>query len=543
MKQKQATKSLKSNFIYNFISQILTLIVPLITTPYLSRVLHEEGNGRFGFSSSIITYFVLFANLGFDMYGQRQIASCKNDEERSKVFWEVFILKTIFTSVALAVLYSIIFTVGFGENYNLLILILSLQVITIPFDIQYYFRGEENFKSIAIRTIIMRVVGLICIFVFVKTENDTWIYTLCYAVSMVFSNLIMWPSIIGKIKKVPPKQLELTRHLKPTLIIFLPTLAVTIYSVFDKTMIGLLAENPDYENGCYEQAYKINSVALLLVTIISSVMVSRNARDFSQGNMDEFKRHIARAIRYVWMMGLPLIVGFAVLSGNLSSWFLGDGYEEAPLLMQIMSVRFVISGLGTVFGDQLFIAARKEIYPTIATFVAAALNVGLNWVLIPRYGATGAAISTAVCEVTVTTILAILALAKKFVSLKTIFGSIWRYAIAAAVMFAPIFFMQKYLGNGIWQFILITFVGVLAYFTMLIILRDKFIIDLCKSVRSALKSKIQNAGHRNEGNAVSDNVAADEDGNTAMICTEGEGSEGKGSNTDDTAEKQIDEDK
>ncbi len=484
-------RGLKSNFIYNFIGQILILIVPLITAPYVARVLHEVGNGQYSYASSIITYFTLFANMGFDVYGQRQIARYQDDKyNKSRVFWELFILKCLTTAVSLIVLYAIAFSVGFGESYNYLVLIMSLQVIAIPFDIQFLFRGDEDFRSIAIRTIIMKVVALVCIFVFVKDEGDLWVYALLTAASTLGANLIMWPAIARRISFVKPSELKLTHHIKPAFLIFLPTLAVTVYSVFDKTMIGLLADNPDYENGCYEQAYKLNSVALLLVTVISSVMISRNAHDYKVGDKKSLENHLYFACNYVWMIGVPLIVGFAVLSENLSSWFLGEGYAEVPLLMKVMSVRFIVSGFGVVFGDQLFIAIGKEKYPTIATLCAAVVNILLNYFLIPVCGATGAAIATAVCEVLVTTVLAIFAWKYKFLSIKKVIVSSWKYIVAAAVMFLPIFFMQMYLGYSIWTFILITAAGALAYFVALFLLRDKFFISLINNILTSVKDKL-----------------------------------------------------
>ena len=184
---------LKANFIYNFISQILTLIIPLITTPYLARVLMETGNGQYSYSVSIITFFTLFANLGFDIYGQRQVAACRNDKQaKSAVFWELFCLKSITTVIALAVLASVVFTIGFGENYDKLILILSIQIIAIPFDIQFLYRGDEEFKSIAIRTIIMKLICLVFIFLFVKDSTQTWVYALIMSVSVIASNFVLW---------------------------------------------------------------------------------------------------------------------------------------------------------------------------------------------------------------------------------------------------------------------------------------------------------------------------------------------------------------
>lgn len=485
-------RGLKINFIYNFIGQILILIVPLITMPYLARVLREAGNGQFSYASSIITYFTLFANMGFDVYGQRQIARYQDDKyNKSKVFWELFVLKGATTLISLAVLYGVLFTAGFGQSYNYLILILSIQVIAVPFDIQFLFRGDEDFRAIALRTIVMRVVALVCIFVFVKKESDLWIYTLLTAASTLGANLIMWPSIIKRISYVSPRRLKIFQHLKPALLIFLPTLAVTVYSVFDKTMIGLIAANPDYENGCYEQAYKINSVALLLITVISSVMVSRNAHDYQVGDRQNLDKHLYYACNYVWMIGIPLIVGFAVLSENLSSWFLGEGYAEVPLLLKVMSVRFIASGFGVVVGDQLFIAIGKEKYPTIATMCAAVFNIVLNYLLIPQLGATGAAIATAVCEVIVTSVLVFFAWRHRYLSPKKILLSSWKYLLAAGVMFVPVFFMQRYMGYSVWTFAAITAVGAIAYFLTLFLLRDSFFLSVVKNVICSVKDKLR----------------------------------------------------
>lgn len=483
---------LKSNFAFNFISQILTLIIPLITTPYLARVLQETGNGQYSYAFSIITYFTLFANLGFDVYGQRQIAAAQGDiEAKSKVFWEIFTFKTILTVISVAVLYSISFTVGFGDNYTNLILILSIQVIAVPFDIQFLYRGEEDFAIIAIRSIILKVVGLICIFLFVKQQSDTWIYALCIAGSTVLSNLIMWTTLKNRIKLVSFKSIKLWRHFKPMMLIFFPALAVTVYSVFDKTMIGLLAENPDYQNGCYEQAYKLNGVALLLVTVISSVMVSRNAHDYSVGDMDSVKRHIYLAGNYTFMIGLPLIAGFFVLSGNLCSWFLGDGYAEVPLLLQIMSVRFIFSGLGEIFGSQLFIAIGKEKYPTIATGISAVVNITLNLFLIKYWGAVGATITTAISEFLVTAILACFVMKGKYVSVGKMILSSWKYLVSALIMGTAIYFIQKFMPYGIWSFLVITAIGVIIYALSLFALRDKFFLTFMTKGKSFVLRKLK----------------------------------------------------
>ncbi|MCD7728664.1 MAG: polysaccharide biosynthesis C-terminal domain-containing protein [Clostridia bacterium] len=488
----KSKSSLSANFIYNFISQVLTLIVPLITTPYIARILHEEGNGQYSYAASIITYFILIANLGFTTYGQREMAKCGDDAEKKRqTFWSIVVARSFSTIISLGALFAILYTVGFGESYNTIILVLSIQVVAVIFDLQFYYQGIENFKSLAIRSIIMKVAGLIAIFVFVKSEDDVWVYALCLSVITICSNFIMWPSALKDLGFFKKGDLSFKTHYKGTLLIFLPALAVTIYSVCDKTMIGLLSSNPDYDNGCYEQAYKINSVALLLVTIIDQVFVSRNANELGNGNIEGLKNNIYFACNYVWLVGCALIAGFAVLSGNLSSWFLGDGYTEVPLLMQIMSVRFICSGLGNIFGNELFIVIGKEKYTFIATIIAAVINFPLNAVLIIPFGAVGAAIATAVAEFLVTLVYIIILIKRKDVSVKKIIFMSWKYILSAVVMFVVIYFIQSAMNYSIGSFILITVIGCVVYGAMLLVLRDKFFISLIKFAFDKVKSIIK----------------------------------------------------
>ena len=496
-------KKLFKNYIFNFISQILTLIVPLITTPYVSRVLTEVGVGQYSYSYSIITYFVLFANLGFATYGQREIAKANGDKEKiSKTFYEIFSLRIVTTLISTIVLFSILFTFGFGDKYNTLIMILSIQVFAVIFDINFLYQGIEDFKAIAIRSIVVRVVMMTCIFVFVKQQSDLELYTLLLSLSQLLGVVIMWPTIFKIIKKVPLKSLEFKKHIGPTILIFLPTLAVTVYSVFDKTMIGLLAQNPDYENGCYEQAYKINGVALLLITVISPIFIPRNASEISNNNIDGLRKNLYFVCNYTWMLGLPMIVGFIVLSKNLSSWFLGEGYNSAPALMAIMSIRFISSGLSECFGNQYFIVKGKENIVTLSAIIAAVINLVFNFIVIPNYGAIGAAIATAICEISITLIQGIFMYKENVVSMRKIVFMSFKYIVASAIMFVPIFFMQKYLGYSIWTFILIAGVGALVYFLVLILLKDKFVFNLISFAMSFVKNKVNKPVLETETNKV-----------------------------------------
>ena len=469
-------KSLKKNYIFNFINQVLTLIIPLITTPYLSRVFHEAGNGQIAFANNIITYFTMIANLGYSVYGQREIAKFQDDDyKRSKIFWEIIIIRIILSVFSFCLLMMTTFSGLYGQSYTKLIMIFSIQVIAIAFDVNFYYQGEEDFRSVAIRTIILRSLCLIFIFTFVKREDQMWLYALIYSSSVLFANIIMWPKLVKLVKKVPFKNLEFRKHFMPALIIFLPTLATTIYGSLDKLMIGYLATNPDYQNGCYNQALKLNQTILILITVIDSIMVARNSHDYVVKKKKKMERHIYFSCDYVLHLGIPLIVGMIVLSKNLSSWFLGDGFIEVPTLLDIMSVRFIVSGLACVFGNQLFIAIGKEKYTTIAHITTALSNLVLNFVFIPWLGAIGGSITTALAETIDCVVLTVIAIHGKYVSANILLKSIPKPLIASFAMFAAIKPLEAMFPYSIISFCFVVLIGALVYFIVLIVLRDSFV--------------------------------------------------------------------
>ena len=479
--------SVKKNAIYNLISKLLVTIIPVITTPYLARVLGEVGNGQISYVSSIITYFTLAASLGFSTYGQREIAKCRDDrEQRSVTFWEIFTTKVITTTVSLGILAVLIFTIGFGERYNTLMLIMSLQVIAVIFDIEYLYTGNENFKSIAIRNIIVKIIGVALIFIFVRTADNVWVYALYLSLSTVFSYLIMWTGLKKYVGRVSIKKLKPWRHLKGTLIIFLPMVITSLFTTFDKTMIGMLSPNPDYDNGCYEQAYKINNIAQTFIIIFSSVMIPRNVYAYKTGDIETMNNNIYKTCQYVWLTSLFFVVGFMVLSENFCEWFLGEGYAEVPTLMYIMAVRLLVSGFSIIFGDR-FIAMGKETFWMLSVLAGAISNIAINAVLIPIWGAIGAAVATAACEVVILIIMSILTFRKNGLSFKSVFAPSWRYLMAAGEAFCIMFILQYFMPYAIWSFIVIGLCGAIAYAGMLLLLRDKFFVNLIGSIFGKLR--------------------------------------------------------
>ncbi len=477
MKKNRAfTKgTLRANYFYNFASQVLTLIIPLLTTPYLARVFHEEGNGQIAFANTIITYFTMFANLGFSTYGQREIAKYQDDDyNRTKVFWEVFLLRAIFTLISL-ILLVISTSVGiYGQKYNTLIFLFSIQVFAVLFDVNFFFQGQEDFKSIAIRTITLKLVCLACVFLFVRKSTDTWIYALMYSLSVLIANALMWPRLITRIIKIPYNNFDLRKHLKPSLIIFFPTLAATIYGSLDKLMIGYLCGNPDYENGCYNQALKLNQAMLVVVIVLNSIMIARNSHDYAVGNRTKVKEHINFSCNYVISLGIPMIAGVVALSENLSSWYLGSGYKEVPILLNIMSTRFITSGLACVFGNELFISIGKEKYPTIAHIITAVTNLILNVYFISHWGAVGGAITTALSEFTDFAVLFWLACREGYVKPKSLLIMSLKPLVASVVMFMTVKWIDVTMRTSFFSFAICVCAGTTIYACCLLLFKDTF---------------------------------------------------------------------
>ena len=473
------SKTLTSNFVFSLINQILAIVLPLITAPYVARILGATGNGQYSYAFSIAQYFVIFASLGFSSYGQREIAKSGDDiKKRSTIFWELFILRFLITLFSFSIFLIFGFTLGYGINSQLLIFAVSINIISVAFDLTFFFQGMEEFKMLAIRTIIIRLILISLIFIFVHTANDVWLYALITVLATLGANLIMFFSLKGRLILPNFSSLQFRKHIKPVILLFIPNIAITLYTILDKTMINIFTngtqEFKDYSNGCYEQAYKINSLALIFVTVISSIFQSRNSVLHAKSDEIGVRKNVNFAINYVWHISVPLIFGFIVLSNNLTSRFFGPGYDDTPLLMIIMAPRFLFSGLIEVFTTQTLLVYNKEKYISISTRIAAIVNITFNLILIPFIGAVGAAIATSLCELI--NCLFVIYIGKKmnYFAWKNFLLASIKPLIAGLIMFLTIFTIQYFWDYSILSFIVITLTGVFVYGIILLLLKDDF---------------------------------------------------------------------
>ena len=477
-------KSVKKNYIYNVIYQMLIIIIPIVVTPYISRVLDPDGVGEYSFCLALVTYFTIFANLGFGTYAQREVAKYQDDREKQTiVFWEIFLCRLIPVGLSLVVNLLLAFYGVYGK-YTSLMLLLSINIISIAFEITFFFQGNEEFGKLVIVNLIIKILGTTSIFIFVKTPENVWIYALINSLVLIISNLFLWLLLRKKLIKVKIADLRPMRHIFGSLRLFIPALAISLYTVLDKTLIGFITHN-DAENGFYEQAEKIVKMSMTLVTCLGTVMIPRNSYEIERGNVEQVQTNNYNAIHFIWLLGMPLMAGNILIANNMIPWFLGTSFNQSIVLMQILSLLILVIGLSNVIGLQYLLPCRKDRQFTLAITAGVVTNLVMNIPLIYFYGALGAAISTIMAETTVTIIMLILA--SKHLSFRKILVLSLKPLFATIIMCAVIFPLSYFLTSSILHTSIIVVSGIVVYGLAILVLRDSLVINLLKGIKLKIK--------------------------------------------------------
>lgn len=505
-KTVQKQKSAKKNYFYNLVYQFLLLIAPLITTPYISRVIGVSGVGQYSFTYSITSYFVLLASLGFGFYAQREIARHDSSKKNQSIlFWEIMICKFLSMGLALCIDLALIFA-GVYQEYTLLMKLLLINIVSTFFDVSFFFQGREEFGLLALVNSIAKILGVVCIFVFVKSENDLWLYAIFQSAIMALPYFVLFFFLPKRLEKVSLSELHFTRHLVPTLRLFVPTIAASIYTMLDRTLIGLMVTGEktiigedgveivkkisDLENGYYEQAEKIVKMAMTVITSLGTVMIPRNSKEIASGHVDKFIENIYKSLRFAFFLGVPIFLGLLAVANNFCPWFFGEGYEKVPALMMIFSPIVLIIGLSNVLGLQCLIPEKQDGKFTIAITCGAIINLCLNLIFIPFYQSFGAAIASVIAESIVTATMFVFV--RKQISFVKAIKTSWKYFVAGSVMFIAVFTTQHFLTPSLLYTCLLVLEGVAIYALMLLLLKDSAFLSIGKNILSRLKRKKQN---------------------------------------------------
>ena len=451
------------NFLYNVSYQLLVIILPLITVPYVSNILGAEGIGDYAFTYANMQYFVIFGMVGITLYGNRQIAYVRDNKEKLRnTFFSIYTLQLITTTISF-ILYLIFVLVFNNGDYKWLYIVQGINIIASMADISWLFMGLEQFKKTVVRNTIVKLASLASIFIFVKSSNHTVIYTLILALSALVGNLTFWlyvPKAIG-FKSI--KISELNLHLKASLALFIPQIAIQIYVLLDRTMLGAITDT--VQVGFYENSQKIVKIVLTLATAIGTVMMPKIANTVASGDMKKVKYYIKNSFFFVSALSIPLMFGLMGVAPELSPWFFGNNFAGIEKLIIISSLIILAISWSNVLGMQLLVPLNKTKEFTISVTSGAIINFVLNLVLIKNFGATGACISTIIAEFTVTSVQ--FYLIKDFIKAKELIKPVLLFIPTATVMYIFVRIVGRSMGAGIVTNIIQGIVGVISYFIII----------------------------------------------------------------------------
>lgn len=476
-------KSLAQNYIYNMLYQLLAIIAPLITTPYVSRVLAADGLGQYSYTLSIVTYFGLFGKLGLDVYGQLKIAESRNDPQQlSANFWGILAARTVCTLIATCgYLLLILFSHQYRAMYTVLLVFLGSQL----FDIIWLCQGLEEFKTVLMRNIIVKLLCTILVFLFVKAKDDLLLYAFLMQGSILVGNLLILPSLKQILVPVKLRDISVLPHLKNSLVYFIPTIATSIYTLLDKSMLGWISAS-DFENGYYEQAHKIEQILVTVVTALSTVTLPRLKFMFSQGKDGEARNIIDDTTVLVMAIALPMATGLLVMSPHLIPWFLGDGYDKCISLLQVFSLLIPIVGLNNIVGKQCLMATGRQKYYNYGVIAGACTNVALNLLLIPGLRSLGATIASVISEAVI--LLIFVLHAKDYLHAPKYLIPFLKYTLASLLMGLGVYWSGSLLSGTVGIFLQL-FTGIVIYGLLLIITGDPLVAKGLNMVKKKFLKK------------------------------------------------------
>lgn len=380
------------NYAYNFSYQLLVIILPILTTPYVTRIFSSEDLGTYGYFNSIVTYFILLATLGVANYGTKEVSA--NRKNIQPTFWGIYSLQVVAAFISIVLYLLLCWSVPSMQNP--IAYILGLSLLSKGLDISWLFQGLEDFRKITIRNITVKLLGILSIFLFVKTPNDLYLYVFLLTGFELLGQLSMWLPAKEFIGKPHFDVVHAKEHLKPVILLFLPQIAISLYVTLDRTMLGALSSTKDV--GIYDQALKIINILLTIVTSLGSVMLPRVSSLLSSGDYKAVNKMYEMSFLIYNLIIFPIIAGMLIVNKDFVNFFLGKDFQEARVAIEIMIARMFFIGWKNIMGIQILIPHNKNREFMLSTTIPAFVSVGLNLLLIPSLGFIGASITSVLTE-------------------------------------------------------------------------------------------------------------------------------------------------
>lgn len=469
-------KKLFKNYIYNILYQLVKLFLPLFLVSYTYSHLGPSTLGINDYAANISSWFILLGVLGVNTYGNREIAKVRDDKDRlSKNFYEILVMQIINMSIAL--LLYVIYTVLFVKQNQIIYFLICLSILASVFDISWFYYGVEDFGIVSIRNIVVKIVSVLLIFTFVKKPADLWMFTLINSLSDLVGQLVTFLGLKKYIDKTKVSVKEAYKnHLAGTFALFIPTLAINIYTLLDQTLLGTMVEDKA-QLSLYKTSVSFVKMFLYFVTSIGAVVMPRIANIFVKNkDHSEVNKYINMTFRLAIILSIPIFVALEVVSGSFFPWYTKDEYMYVIPLVRIVSPIIIFISLSNVFGTQYLVPTGRNSEYTKSIIAGALVNLIINLYAIPRWQAAGACVASVCAEFTVTFTQWLYI--RKDVEIHSM-SSFIKSLISAIVMGVAVYFVGEYMGARIITNLVQAIIGILVYVMAMFILKEDTIVNLC----------------------------------------------------------------
>lgn len=480
-------KSIKTNYIFNLLNTCTQLLFPLLTFPYASRIMLAEGIGQVNFYNSIISYINLFTCLGIPMYAIREIAKVRNDIIKTSITTiEILILHAILTIVGYIIVGLICITVPEVQENITLFLILSITIFMTAIGCEWFYQGIEDFKYVAIRGLIIKIISVVLLFLLVKTKDDILWYGLYNVIGILGGNIFNFIRLRKYIdhKHITLNNLHPFKHLKPALQVFVFNVIISIYLQLNTILLGFLKNVESV--GYFVAATKLMYITMSIINSLNSVIMPHASNLIAEGKYKEFSAIAQKSYNFIIALSIPLFILLLFSSKSVIILFCGESFTPAIPASQIVAFNIISNGISAVLGIQILYPLGKINIVIKCTLLGAIINIIFNLILVPTYGYIGTAISFMITEIVVT--LSMYFIGKKYLPIKLVQNNYLNYLIASIFMSIGIYSVSLLSCNDIINLILMTIVGFTMYSLTLVMLKDSLINILKDAIKPKFKA-------------------------------------------------------
>ena len=464
-------KSVKANYLFNLINSASQLLFPLITFPYASRIMMADGIGQVNFFQSIISYISLFTCLGIPMYAIREVAKVRdNPEKMTRITVEILLLHAFLTLLGYMAVAVICLTVTKVQTDIPLFLLLSATIFFTAIGCEWFYQGIEDFKYVAIRGLLVKLLSVVLLFLFVKTKEDILWYGAYTVLGVLGGNIFNFIRLRKYLHRdvIDFRALHPLRHLKPALHVFALNVVISIYLQLNNVLLGFMKDAEAV--GYFTAATKIMMITMSISSSLGAVIMPRTSNLIAEGRMDEFRILIQKSYDFVLALAMPLTVGLIFTSPSIILLLSGEGFAPAVLTSQIVASDILMVGLSGVMGIQVLYPLGKINIVILCTLIGAAVNVFFNVLLIPRYGHNGTAVAYMLAEVAVT--VSMFLIGRKYIPIQFLKKQHLHYVGGGIVMGGVLYFISLLGLSIISTLITMICVGIMVYIIVLLWLKD-----------------------------------------------------------------------